>query len=214
MSLASKSSRTLSATCATLATSSRSVFRHSQILIKKAIHPSSCTLSRPPSSLRTLSTTSKPPTPPRKPLNRSIPFGAAATLLIGLSTYFYTSEEESILAPDRWTDVTIESVERLTSDTSLFRINVPKSVLPEVLNSDPDAQPILSLFVKEPTLQIQRAYTVRRLNGTIKIREMKLIESRFRDVASERIMFQPERIGNSRTSRQTLREWRDFEVPS
>lgn len=67
-----------------------------------------------------------------------------------------------MLAPDRWTEVTIESVERLTGDTSLFKIKVPRSVLPDVFKSDPDAQPILSLFVKEPTLQIQRAYTVRR----------------------------------------------------
>jgi len=156
------SSRALLSTCSSLSSCSRSASRHSQILIKEAIPSPSSTVHRPLSSLRTLSTTSTPRPAPRKPRNRSIPFGAAATLLIGLSTYFYTSEEEAVLAPDRWTEVTIESVERLTGDTSLFKIKVPRSVLPDVFKSDPDAQPILSLFVKEPTLQIQRAYTVRR----------------------------------------------------
>jgi cytochrome-b5 reductase len=52
-------------------------------------------------------------------------------------------------------------VERLTPETSLFKLEVPRALLPAVLGSDEGARPILSLFVKEPTLQIQRAYTVR-----------------------------------------------------
>lgn len=95
---------------------------------------------------------------------RGFPLGGAAAGLALLASsagyYFLNSEEPLVLAPDRWTPVKIESVERLTQDTNLFRIKVPRSVLPQVLSQDPDAKPILSLYVKEPTLQIQRAYTV------------------------------------------------------
>ncbi|GAA5950424.1 hypothetical protein JCM3765_004540 [Sporobolomyces pararoseus] len=105
----------------------------------------------------------------RKPRERSFPLtaGVGGVIICSIGYYFFSSSSsgssEQVLAPDRWTSVEIESVERLTRDTSLFKIRVPKTILPQSLNSlikdDDRYQPILSLFVKEPTLQIQRAYT-------------------------------------------------------
>ncbi|BGP44487.1 Phenylalanyl-tRNA synthetase, beta subunit, cytoplasmic [Rhodotorula kratochvilovae] len=85
--------------------------------------------------------------------------GGGALLLAGGAYLYFTQDEPAVLAPDRWTDVKIKSVTPLTPETSLFRLEVPKSLLPPAFTSDPNARPILSLFVKEPNLQIQRAYT-------------------------------------------------------
>ncbi|GAA5898993.1 cytochrome b5 reductase family protein [Sporobolomyces salmoneus] len=129
---------------------------------KAAVHLSSSS-SSPSSTRRAYSQafSEAPPPPPPKSTKRSLPLGLVATFLISsiAGYYFLDSKEPSVLAPDRWTPVTIESIEKLTSDTSLFRIKVPKTVLPKVLSQDQDARPVLSLYVKEPTLQIQRAYT-------------------------------------------------------
>jgi hypothetical protein len=107
---------------------------------------------------------SNAPTPPRQ--QRSlVPLSAAAlvAVILGSSTYYLSnsSSDSRILAPDRWTPLTISSVEQLTPDTSLFRFDdVPESILPPGIRDDESVRPILSLYVKEPSLQIQRAYTV------------------------------------------------------
>ncbi|GAA5867904.1 hypothetical protein JCM3774_004716 [Rhodotorula dairenensis] len=82
----------------------------------------------------------------------------AGLLTAGLG-FFAAREEVPTLGGDRWTAVKIRSVTLITPETSLFRLEVPKSVLPPTFTSDPTARPILSLYVKEPSLQIQRAYT-------------------------------------------------------
>lgn len=112
---------------------------------------------------RRYSTTPSPPSPPpKRPSNRLLPLTAGIVLLAGGAYLYLSREEPSLLGYDRWTPVKIKSVTPLTPETSLFRLEVPKSLLPPGLDSDPSARPILSLFVKEPNLQIQRAYTVRR----------------------------------------------------
>ncbi|GAA5977325.1 hypothetical protein JCM5350_002429 [Sporobolomyces pararoseus] len=102
---------------------------------------------------------------------RSLVGGVVALSVVGISYYFLSSNSSSsssssqVLSPDRWTRVEIESVEQLTRDTSLFKLKVPRTVLPQSFQSliskdgGGQVQPILSLYVKEPTLQIQRAYT-------------------------------------------------------
>ncbi|GAA6013289.1 hypothetical protein JCM11491_006343 [Sporobolomyces phaffii] len=103
--------------------------------------------------------------PPRTRRQRSsLPLAAAAAGLVlvggGTGYWFLSHDGGAVLAPDRWTPVTVTAVERLTHDTSLLRLDVPKSVLPAALvQAGDDVRPILSLYVKEPTLQIQRAYT-------------------------------------------------------
>ncbi|GAA6063917.1 hypothetical protein JCM10212_003535 [Sporobolomyces blumeae] len=94
----------------------------------------------------------------KKPRNL-VPVAALSTVVLASSLFFWTREDPPVLAPDRWTPVKVQHVERLTPETSLFRLEVPKTLLPPALDSDPTARPILSLFVKDPTLQIQRAYT-------------------------------------------------------
>ncbi|GAA5898103.1 hypothetical protein JCM8208_000155 [Rhodotorula glutinis] len=112
-------------------------------------------------SSRAHSTGNAPPAPAPAPRQRSLlPIaGIAALVLGGGATFVLTRDEPEYLAPDRWTDVKIKSVTPLTPETSLFKLDVPRSVLPPAFTGDPDARPILSLFVKEPSLQIQRAYT-------------------------------------------------------
>ena len=112
------------------------------------------------------STSKAPAAPAPAPRERSLlPIaGIAALVLGGGATFLLTRDEPQYLAPDRWTDVKIKSVTALTPETSLFKLDVPRSVLPPAFTGDPDARPILSLFVKEPSLQIQRAYTVRPLS--------------------------------------------------
>ncbi|GAA5858720.1 hypothetical protein JCM8547_004955 [Rhodosporidiobolus lusitaniae] len=114
---------------------------------------------------RPLATTSSaPPPPPNPPRRRLSPLlaSSAALLLAASGFYLHNSREpEPVLSVDRWTPVKIRSITPLTPETSLFRLEVPKSVFPAVLGEkgDPSARPVLSLFVKEPSLQIQRAYT-------------------------------------------------------
>ncbi|KPV78156.1 uncharacterized protein RHOBADRAFT_50662 [Rhodotorula graminis WP1] len=112
---------------------------------------------------RAYNTDKAPQAPAPAPRERSLLSiaGVAALVLGGGATFLLTRDEPAYLAPDRWTDVKIKSVTALTPETSLFKLDVPRSVLPPAFTGDPDARPILSLFVKEPSLQIQRAYTVR-----------------------------------------------------
>lgn len=90
-----------------------------------------------------------------------MPVAATAGLLTAGLGFFATREDAPALGGDRWTAVKVKSVTPITPETSLFRLEVPKSVLPPAFTGDPAARPILSLYVKEPSLQIQRPYTVR-----------------------------------------------------
>ncbi|GAA5955359.1 hypothetical protein JCM8115_001925 [Rhodotorula mucilaginosa] len=94
-----------------------------------------------------------------RPRRRWAPVAAGAGLLTAGFGYFATREEAPTLGGDRWTTVKITYVTPISPETSLFRLEVPKSVLPPAFSSDPTARPILSLYVEEPSLQIQRAYT-------------------------------------------------------
>ncbi|BGP04441.1 Phenylalanyl-tRNA synthetase, beta subunit, cytoplasmic [Rhodotorula toruloides] len=113
-----------------------------------------------PVSVRRYSTAPSPPSPPpERPSNRLLPLTAGFVLLAGGAYLYLAREEPPLLGYDRWTPVKIKSITPLTPETSFFRLEVPKALLPPGLGSDPSARPILSLFVKEPNLQIQRAYT-------------------------------------------------------
>ncbi|GAA5987634.1 hypothetical protein JCM11641_001175 [Rhodosporidiobolus odoratus] len=113
-----------------------------------------------PKQYRRSSTVPAPPLSNSTASRRRLPLFAASALAIAGATYLYlTQEDPPVLASDRWTPCRIKSVSPLTPETSLFRLEVPKSLLPPVLAKDQSARPILSLFVKEPSLQIQRAYT-------------------------------------------------------
>lgn len=120
---------------------------------------------RPPSAVveawRRISTDEEGPKPAQgRPRRRWAPVAAGAGLLTAGLGYFATREDAPTLGGDRWTTVKIKSVTPISPETSWFRLEVPKSVLPPAFSSDPTARPILSLYVKEPSLQIQRAYTV------------------------------------------------------
>ncbi|POY71192.1 hypothetical protein BMF94_5503 [Rhodotorula taiwanensis] len=117
--------------------------------------PTGNTVSRSTSSVSEGS--AKWPTPRSRRSWR--PLLAGAGLLAAGLGLFLSWEEAPTLGGDRWTTVKIKSVTPMTPETSLFRLEVPRSVLPPAFDSDPSARPILSLFVKEPSLQIQRAYT-------------------------------------------------------
>ncbi|GAA5827251.1 hypothetical protein JCM11251_001191 [Rhodosporidiobolus azoricus] len=122
--------------------------------------------SKPSASLlngiRHATTSSRSPSSGPPPPKSRLPLliGSASLVALAGGAYFYLNlETPAVLAADRWTSVKVKSVTPLTPETSLFRLEVPRSMLPPVLESDETARPILSLFVKEPNLQIQRAYT-------------------------------------------------------
>lgn len=154
---------------------------------------------------RVYSTGSAPPPPPLS-RNRRAGLSAAAALVVlaGGAALYYTREEPAVLSHDRWTSVKVKSVTPLTPETSLFKVEVPGSLLPPVLESDPTARPILSLFVKEPNLQIQRAYTVRRCRPLADLsRDVQL--RRPARTASLCVLVQSLRPSRARTRHQALR---------
>lgn len=112
-----------------------------------------------------------------RPRRRWTPVAAGAGLLALATGWYSTREPEPILGGDQWTAVKVKSVTPMTPETSLFRLEVPRSVLPAAFASDPSARPILSLFVKEPSLQIQRAYTVSEIPGFHRTRPLALTQS-------------------------------------
>ncbi|GAA5888834.1 hypothetical protein JCM6882_002871 [Rhodosporidiobolus microsporus] len=129
--------------------------------LRKAGQPSIRAL-RSMNGTRQLSTSSTASTSGSKAQRgRLLPLlGGASFLALAGGAYLYSTQEPpAVLAADRWTAVKVKSVRPLTPETSLFRLEVPRSLLPPVLESDETARPILSLFIKEPNLQIQRAYT-------------------------------------------------------
>ncbi|GAA5918414.1 hypothetical protein JCM1841_003951 [Sporobolomyces salmonicolor] len=115
--------------------------------------------ARPWCHVKGLATSSQTRSPTPGPRRRLLPLLAGVTVLLAGSTFYLKRDPPSVLAPDRWTAVKVQSVTPLTPETSLFRLEVPKSMLPEVIAGDHGAQPVLSVFVKDPNLQIQRAYT-------------------------------------------------------
>ncbi|GAA5934580.1 hypothetical protein JCM10213_002018 [Rhodosporidiobolus nylandii] len=158
--LRAAATRTGSQGCLAPASAVRQLLPRTTTSLRAVLRPSnpvSGSLLTPKRLASTSSTASNTPPPPRR---RLLPVLAASSLALLGGLYLYsTREEPAVLASDRWTPVKIQSVERLTPETSLFRLEVPRSLLPQALEGDPTARPILSLFVKEPNLQIQRAYT-------------------------------------------------------
>lgn len=105
---------------------------------------------------------SAPPTPskPQKKLLYPVAFLA---LLASATTYYLFSTREAApqLSVQHFTPLKLLSKEALTADTTLYKLALPKELLPkegaELVSSDP----IRSVYVMQPELQIQRAYTVR-----------------------------------------------------
>ncbi|KAM0756512.1 ferredoxin reductase-like protein [Meredithblackwellia eburnea MCA 4105] len=124
------------------------------------------------SSLRFYSTTntvseseskanSKTVPPPASAKSRSFPrfllyvalAGAGAT--VGQMTGLFDNSSNN-LSPERFVPLKIKSIHRLSDDTTLFKLALPKDKLPDM--ESPGA-PIKSLFIMQPDLQIQRPYT-------------------------------------------------------
>lgn len=106
---------------------------------------------------RSYSTVASKATPPAG--NRSrLAIAAGGLSLLALSSLYFLNPTEENLSPTRFIPLKVLAVEHMTKDTSLFKISLPKNLLP-----DPDqsiSKPILSLYVMQPDLQIQRPYTV------------------------------------------------------
>lgn len=85
--------------------------------------------------------------------------GATAALCAVIGGAILLRPERERLSPHHFTPLKVLSVEPLTPETSLYRLALPKALLDPAHPPSPTA--IKSLFVMQPDLQIQRAYTVR-----------------------------------------------------
>lgn len=106
--------------------------------------------------------------------SRLLPF-AAVTAIVAAGAAWYLLPPSPKLSPDRFTPLKIISVTPLTPETALFKLALPKSLLDAEYGG---ARAIQSLYVMQPDLQIQRAYTVRKyLNVCLLVKALTRVHS-------------------------------------
>lgn len=110
---------------------------------------SAATSSAPPQSSKT----------PKKFLYPSVFVG----LLASITAYYLSSTRVPApqLSVQHFTALKLLSKESLTADTTLYTLALPKELLPKEGDALVSSDPIRSVYVMQPELQIQRAYTVR-----------------------------------------------------
>lgn len=65
-----------------------------------------------------------------------------------------------------FTPLTIRAIKQITSDSSIVSLSVPKELLPNFSEyPDPPSTPLQAVYIRQPELQIQRAYTPLNLDG-------------------------------------------------
>lgn len=65
-----------------------------------------------------------------------------------------------------FTPLTIRAIKPITSDSSIVSLSLPKELLPEVsIYPEPPHTPLQAIYIRQPELQIQRAYTPLSLEG-------------------------------------------------
>lgn len=115
--------------------------------------------------VRCLSTTSSihaaPPLPnPQKPRRRTriLLGGAVIVAFTAGGALWWKHEEDKRISPYRFTPLKLVSKTEITPETSVFRLGISPAMLPLLDGLSRSA--ILSLYVMQPDLQIQRPYTV------------------------------------------------------
>ncbi|KAK9898131.1 hypothetical protein P389DRAFT_193191 [Cystobasidium minutum MCA 4210] len=123
---------------------------------------------------------------------RGIPLALAAFSGAGIFGYFSWQWLQSSDSAQRqlsyayFTPLTIRAIKPVTSDSSVVSLSLPKELLPDLSQyPDPPDTPLQAIYVRQPELQIQRAYTPLSLEG-FKVeadeeRSIELLIKRYRD---------------------------------
>lgn len=102
------------------------------------------------------------PASPRR--QASLGLLAVGTLAFGAFGYYWkirlSSESNSRLSYATFTPLAIRSVEQVTSDSSIITLDLPVDRLPDSSTyPEPPNTPLQAIYIRQPELQIQRAYT-------------------------------------------------------
>lgn len=85
----------------------------------------------------------------------------AGSALVGVVAWcFFSWDFPKRLSYSYFVPLRVASIEAVTSETSLIRIHLPETLLPDTsAYPEPPDQPLQAVYVRQPELQIQRAYT-------------------------------------------------------
>ena len=122
-------------------------------------------------------------------------FGLAALLLGGTGTGLYFWQHASPAPPplsySHFTPLSLQSVERVSSDSSIITLDLPAHVLPDpAIYPEPADTPLQAVYIRQPELQIQRAYTPLSLDcfaptsqggNAPEIRSIRMLVKRYND---------------------------------
>lgn len=71
-----------------------------------------------------------------------------------------SSHSRRPLSYSHFTPLTIRAIKQITSDSSVVSLELPESLLPdEATYPEPPHTPLQAIYIRQPELQIQRAYT-------------------------------------------------------
>lgn len=100
--------------------------------------------------------------PPPSSATRHLPLVLALLTAAAAATYLSrSSSPSSELSPTHFTQLKIAAIRRLTPDTAIFSFEIPPGMTIDVqgLGGLTQAECVVSVWLKQPDLQIQRAYT-------------------------------------------------------
>ena len=122
-------------------------------------------------------------------------FGLAALLLGGTGTGLYFWQHASPathpLSYSHFTPLSLRSVERVTPDSSIITLDLPVHLLPDPsAYPEPADTPLQAIYIRQPELQIQRAYTplsldcfepVNQGGAAAEVRSIRMLVKRYND---------------------------------
>lgn len=151
----------------------------------------------------------------RKQANAGLLIVASILSLGGLGFFWQTSgsSKPERLSYSRFTPLHIKSIEKITSDSSIISLALPTHLLPDPSRyPDPPDQPLQAIYVRQPELQIQRAYTpldarcFSTAEGKDGDREVNLLVKRYNDGEVSSYLHRL-RSGDSVDVRGPVRTW-------
>lgn len=111
---------------------------------------------------RRFHSTSRGPNAPSRTTYLKYGTATAALGLLFASTGWLSSSkhEQQPLSYAYFTPLTIRSLQKVTADTSMVELEVPARLLPRLQEyPEPPDSPLQAIYIRQPELQIQRAYT-------------------------------------------------------
>lgn len=160
-----------------------------------------------------------PPPSSKQKRRPSVSLRSGLALLIGCGAiggatydYLHSSAADNKLGPLGFTPLTLTAIEHITPDTAIFTLALPAGMQIDdmALGGLSAREAIASVWVKQPELQIQRAYTPLEAEPcfakTGEKGEMRLLVKRYRDGELSRWMF-ARRVGDEVGVRGPVLTW-------